>query len=499
MLNADPTELENREKEERVTRPRPTGPTTHGLLPWDAIVAENPGQFLAAACDLALLLDGKGVITQVLGAEPDPPDEVRASWIGKRLVDTVTSESKPEAEALLRDTADKGASTRRQLNHPGPDGTDFQLAYTALRLRDGKGTVVLGHGLTKLSALQARLVEMQQEMERGYRRLRHTETRYRLIFQHSSEAVLVVDAGTRAVVDANAAAARLFGDSHEHLTVKTFPFGLQEVSIGPTNDAMASARILGRIAEVPVNLTDGRQATSRISCFRQEAATLFFIRFLEPHSEALVESERKRGLILELLDRLPDAFVVTDSKGLILRANQAFLDLAQVSSDHQLVGKPLGEWLGRPGADLSIMLATLKQHGAVRLLHTLLRGELGSLAEVEVSATSSPDHEPQCHGFAIREVEGRLLRSPQGAADLTKAVEQLTDLVGRVQLRDLLRDTIDLVERHFVRAALEMTGDNRTAAAELLGLSRQSLYVKLRRFSEPLGTTPSTQSGESPD
>jgi DNA-binding NtrC family response regulator len=29
---------------------------------------------------------------------------------------------------------------------------------------------------------------------------------------------------------------------------------------------------------------------------------------------------------------------------------------------------------------------------------------------------------------------------------------------------------------------LELTGDNRTAAAELLGLSRQSLYTKLKRY-----------------
>jgi DNA-binding NtrC family response regulator len=48
-------------------------------------------------------------------------------------------------------------------------------------------------------------------------------------------------------------------------------------------------------------------------------------------------------------------------------------------------------------------------------------------------------------------------------------------------MRDLIRDTTDLVERHFIEAALELTEHNRTAAAEVLGLSRQSLYVKLRR------------------
>ena len=33
-----------------------------------------------------------------------------------------------------------------------------------------------------------------------------------------------------------------------------------------------------------------------------------------------------------------------------------------------------------------------------------------------------------------------------------------------------------------IEAALELTRDNRASAAEMLGLSRQSLYVKLRRY-----------------
>lgn len=70
---------------------------------------------------------------------------------------------------------------------------------------------------------------------------------------------------------------------------------------------------------------------------------------------------------------------------------------------------------------------------------------------------------------------------PHGVRDLTQAVERLSSLVGRVALRDLVRDTTELVERHFIQAALELTDNNRSAAAGVLGLSRQSLYVKLRR------------------
>jgi DNA-binding NtrC family response regulator len=40
----------------------------------------------------------------------------------------------------------------------------------------------------------------------------------------------------------------------------------------------------------------------------------------------------------------------------------------------------------------------------------------------------------------------------------------------------------DLIERLCIEAALELTRNNRASAAEMLGLSRQSLYVKLRRY-----------------
>ena len=53
---------------------------------------------------------------------------------------------------------------------------------------------------------------------------------------------------------------------------------------------------------------------------------------------------------------------------------------------------------------------------------------------------------------------------------------------GRVSLKDLVRETTDVVERLCIEAALELTKNNRASAAEVLGLSRQSLYSKLHRF-----------------
>lgn len=49
-------------------------------------------------------------------------------------------------------------------------------------------------------------------------------------------------------------------------------------------------------------------------------------------------------------------------------------------------------------------------------------------------------------------------------------------------LRTVVDETVAVVERNYVNAALRLTDGNRTAAAQLLGLSRQSLHTKLHRY-----------------
>ncbi|MEC8760452.1 MAG: helix-turn-helix domain-containing protein, partial [Pseudomonadota bacterium] len=54
--------------------------------------------------------------------------------------------------------------------------------------------------------------------------------------------------------------------------------------------------------------------------------------------------------------------------------------------------------------------------------------------------------------------------------------------VGSATLKEIVTDTTDVIEKICIEAALEITNNNRAAAADLLGLSRQSLYVKLSKF-----------------
>ena len=178
---------------------------------------------------------------------------------------------------------------------------------------------------------------------------------------------------------------------------------------------------------------------------------------------------------------MPDAFVLAD-RGLVIRAvNAAFVELAQAPSAEQIVGEKLGAWLGRPGIDLDLVVVQLREHGAVRNVATILRGSAGGQEEVEVSAVLAPHGDAEYFGFTIRSVARRARDLPPAERDLPRSVEQLTELVGRMSLKDIVRESTDLIERLCIEAALTYTSDNRASAAEILGVSRQSLYSKLHR------------------
>jgi transcriptional regulator PpsR len=205
------------------------------------------------------------------------------------------------------------------------------------------------------------------------------------------------------------------------------------------------------------------------------------VRIAQPEAAGAAMPKLKSKL-LKLMESAPDGFVVTGVDGRVITANASFLELAQLPTEEQARGEPLVRWLGRSGVDLDILIANLRQHGSVRLFASLLRGELGEPSEVEVSAVTVMNGGLPCFGFAIRDVGRRLRREPKIERALPQSLDHLTQLIGRVALKDLVREATDVIERLCIEAALNLTDDNRASAAEMLGLSRQSLYVKLRRY-----------------
>jgi len=448
------------------------------------------GRLIAAAADVAMILDDAGVIRDLAFGSEDLLREGYYDWLGTPWIETVTVESRPKVEELLRDSRSKAAPRWRHINHPSPGGADLPLSYSAISLpegRPGAGTgrsVVFGRDLRANAALQQRLIGAQQAMERDYWRLRHMETRYRALFQISSEAVLIFDATTLKLEDANPAALRLLGPITQRSNWQLAD-AIDAADVVATLTLLANVRGSGRTDGLPVRLAAEAGGAMHLSAslFRQDKTSHLLVR-LAPAAAVPVAGQRSaQEMLAKLVESAPDAFVVTDLDGHLLIANHAFLELAQAASEDQVRNQSLERWLGRTGVDLSVLISNLRQRGSVRLFATVMRGEYGATTDVEISAVAVTSGEQPCLGFTIRDVSRRLMTADvRSTREIPRSVGQMTELVGRVPLKDIVRDTTDLIEQLCIEAALELTHDNRASAAEMLGLSRQSLYVKLRRF-----------------
>ncbi len=461
-------------------------PFKSALRALQGLDAKAIGALLATSADVALILDRSGMIADVAVSNQALSDDLGevSGWIGRPWSETVLLDSRPKVEALVTEAKPGGAARWRQVNHAAPGDASVSVLYTTVALppangRDGAANeriVALGRDQRAVTALHQRLVDAQQSMERDYVRLRHAESRYRLLFQMSWEGALILDAANHAVQEANPAAETLLGGTP--LAGRSLLDAFEPADGSRISACLAEVRFAGRAAEVTVRAAGGGAVVLSAAPFRQDRAPLLLVRLRAAGGGSAAAPARPD--LLRAAEAAPDALVSTDKDGTILACNAAFLDRAQLAAEQQAAGESLERWLG-PGLEFEVLLATLRTRGAVHLFSTAIRGEQGTVVEVEVSA-SPLGGEGGGYGFCIRDVGARPAPKATPGAHLARPVEQLTELVGRVPLKELVRETTDVIERLAIEAALQLTGDNRASAAEMLGLSRQSLYVKLRRY-----------------
>ena len=447
-----------------------------------AVDSTSASALIATSADVSLVVDGEGTILDVAFSDPALGKAIYRDWVGQKWVDTVTAECRTKIEDLQRDATPLTPTRWRQVNHSAHQGPDVPVRYCAIRFGGERRILAVGRDLRAMADLQLRLAEAQQAMEREYARIRNAEKRYRLLFQLSSEPVLIVDSVSQRVLEANPAAAALLGLDPKKIGGQAFADFFESRSRQAAQSFVAAARVAPRVDNVHVELARDRAPVLLSgSMFRQEGSAQLLVllaRFGETVSGVSAEDARLLGIV----GAMPEAFVVTDADRRILSANAAFVDLVQATTEAQVRGESIERWIGRPGVDMDVLYSNLRAHGVVRHFSTVARGEFGSVEDVEVSAVSATGSPEPCLGFTIRSVALRAGRERLGGRELPRTVEQFTDLVGRVPLKNLVRETTDLIERLCIEAALELTRDNRASAAEMLGLSRQGFYAKLRRY-----------------
>jgi transcriptional regulator PpsR len=428
--------------------------------------------------DVTLVLDRDGIIRDATVSSLIAKEGLER-WVGRHWTDTVGDVAGGQLRRLMENARDSGVSAFLQVTQRFPSGLEIPIEYTTVRLGGQAGLIAVGKSLQAVQELQSRLVAAQHAREQDYWKLREIETRSRLLFDAASEAVLIISAADLRIVEANPAAIRELG------LAPGWDFA-QEVAPRDRSafrELLARAREHGRTPGVLLHIgAAGTPWLLRVTMMARDPEPVFLIQLAAGTPEpgrALPRAVPPRTD--ELLEAMPDAFVVADAEGRVRRANRAFLDLAQCATEAAVLGEELIRWFATPGKDAAVLTRMLRDHGEVRLFQITLTGLLGTEVEVEISGTASSVGGPLAMGLLVRDVRHRG-GAAGGVDELRDELAEVLREMGRLPLPALVRNTAAVVERACIEQALRVAHGNRTAAADALGLSRQSLYAKLERY-----------------
>ena len=351
----------------------------------------------------------------------------------------MTVESQHKVVDLLRAARCGERAQWREVNQVTQSRNSIMVRYTAVGVGKDGQVIAIGRDDRATASIQMRLQETQQAMERDYARLRDAEFRYRLLFKMSGEAVVVVDLLTKKIIEANPAAERLIGSVRSKLVGELLTKIFDPESREEAAAVLAVAQTTTQPTSAPTRLTiQGREMTVSASLFREGRATQCLVR-LTPSAQEQIAAAESEPMSQALIERFPDAFLVTDSALRILFVNTQFLDLVRIPTQERVIGQSLNQFLGRAGLERNILAETLREHGSVRNFSTVLRDQFEEAEDVEVSAIASRDGEETTYSFSIRVARRRPAEASQNSVHPRRSVEQLTELVGRVKLKDLVR------------------------------------------------------------
>jgi transcriptional regulator PpsR len=421
--------------------------------------------------DLTLTIDEDGVIQKVVTAQSLARESLD-QWRGKRWGETIDPAIGAVVLKKIEDVRRRGDSSCFEVRQRFPSGLELPMEYTTFSFGEG-GFVAIGRNLAAISELRSRLQLAQEARERDYWKMREIETRYRTLFDATTEAVALVNVSDLSVIEANLRATR-----NLYLSPGA-PFlpQLAERDRRALTDLFEKTREQGRAPGIVLQPTpSGGLWSLRASLMNAENGPVFICQ-LTPMREPEQAGGQKGVSFAALIERLPESFVVIDREGLVRAANGAFLDLVQVGAEAAVIDRKLTRWLSSPGVDANVVILLTKKHGDLRRFQTRIDGELGQSTMVEISAVGDQAEQPTYFGLLIRDAScAAKMRAGDVAGD--PSAEAFDDRT----LEEIVRMSTEVIERKAILHALEKCGHNRTAAARQLGLSRQSLHAKLKKY-----------------
>lgn len=452
-----------------------------GKLP--LIAPDLLGEILATASDVALLVAPSRRIISVLVNPHHRSFGQLTDWEGAHLKDVLTEESLRKVEARINEMhGARHGESAVELNHADQSNWEFPVRYSLHRIGGDESILMLGRDLRPIAEVQQQLVQAQLALERDYETQREMDTRYRVLMEVSRDAVIMVSMSTGRIADINPAAAQLLGGQRAELIGSAIAQEFEGRRRGEFLESLANLAVAESTA--PIELV-ARRSQKRVfltpTVFRAAGERVLLCQ-IDTSEGGKSGSDELADNLARLYHEGVDGIVFTDGDGNIRAANEAFLNLTDTANIAAVRGRSLTDFLARGAVDLRVLLDNVKRTGHLRLYATRLTTDFMGQIAVEISATWLNDRPNPILALVVRDASrAETLRRPAfGQPD--DGVRNVMELVGSSTLKDIVAETTDVIEKMCIETALELTRNNRVAAAEMLSLSRQSLYVKLRKY-----------------
>ena len=438
------------------------------------------GDIISEVADIAVVLDQDGIVLSVLSNADYEPAARLNEIEGDRFESTLTSESKVKFASRIKDFI-AGESVRPiELNHAEKNHRfEYPVRYSFHQVGPDGAILLLGTDLRPVAEMQQQLVKAQLALERDYEAQRENDTRLRVLMHSSTEPHVFVSTSNGQISDANPAAIEMFETAGDSVNQSSLADHLS-VSGHDLIDHLTSAALEGgRAVAAKINVSD-REVMLHPILFRVTGERALLCR-IEAHSGGESASNGLNNNLRALHDNGPDGIVFVDATGKVLSINDGFLDLIGLAHGVDVRGRNITDFLMRGSVDLKVLIDNAERFGRMRSYATKIASDYGSPRNVEISVTSLSAGKTPIFAMVFRDAN-RTEANRQAAIPVNEDMQSVVELVGSATLKEIVAESTNVIERMCIETAIDLTMNNRVAAAEMLGLSRQSLYVKLRKL-----------------